>query len=127
MGQKNLVNTDKILLFKHTLFIPISLQPPLSLQSFLAMPAPACRQLLFEHSTFFFLGCLHVAVLLFQSCFHLLFSSFSLLASQVPCTLPSFFNLPNELALVYICPRSFPFPASSRKRLIGVSCLGSPM
>lgn len=72
VGQKNLVNIDKALLFKHTPFIPISLQAPLSLQSFLAMPALACGKLLFKHSTFF-LGCLHVAVLLFQSCFHFLF------------------------------------------------------
>lgn len=51
-GQKNLVNTDGILLFKHKPFIPISLQVPLSLQSSLAKPAPARIRLL-EHSTFF--------------------------------------------------------------------------
>lgn len=48
VGQKNLVNTDKILLFKHTPFIPISLQAPLSLQSFLAYASPSLLKAPFQ-------------------------------------------------------------------------------
>lgn len=73
-GQKNLVNTDGILLFKHKPFIPVSLQVPLSLQSSLAKPAPPRLRLL-KHSTFF-PGCLCVAVLLFQNCVLLHFGPF---------------------------------------------------
>lgn len=73
-GQKNLVNTDGILLFKHKPLIPISLQVPLSLQSSLAKPAPPRLRLL-KHSTFF-PGCLCVAVLLFQNCILLHFGPF---------------------------------------------------
>lgn len=52
VGQENLLNTDKILLFKCTPFIRTSLQAPFSLQSFLAMPAPVYGKLLFKHNTF---------------------------------------------------------------------------
>lgn len=125
-GQKNLVNTDGIHLFKHKPFIPLSLQVPLSLQSSLAKPAPPRLRLL-KHSTFF-PGCLCVAVLLFQNCvllhFGPFFSSPSLPCITVPCML-QFLPPPNELALAYICPRSLPLPAPSRKWWIGVSCLGS--
>lgn len=125
-GQKNLVNTDGIHLFKHKPFIPLSLQVPLSLQSSLAKPAPPRLRLL-KHSTFF-PGCLCVAMLLFQNCVLLHFGPFfpphHSLVSQILCML-QFLPPPNELALAYICPRSLPLPAPSRKWWIGVSCLGS--
>lgn len=124
VGQKNLINTDKILLFKHKPFIPISLQAPLSLQSFLAMPAPAHWKLVFKHSTIF-PGCLHIAVLLLQSCVHLI-SARSLLACQVLCMLSLFYPSNWVGSALYMPQIPAPLPASSRKWLIGISCLGSP-
>lgn len=132
--QKNFINTDKILLLKHTPFIPISPQAPLfspkfpSYASHSLLKTPFQTQYLFSRVS---PCCCASFPELLSSSFFFPSPSFSLLASYVLCMLPSFFfffflTLPNELALVYICPRSLPLPASSRKWLIGVSCLGSP-
>lgn len=130
VGQKNLVNTDKIFLFKHlkTFYIRFSAGSLLSLK-FPSYASSSSSKASFQTQYLF----TRVSVLLcFSSRAAFIFffplPSFSLLVSQVLCMLTSFvfFTLPKALAVVYIWPRSLPLPASSRQWLNGSHLPGLP-
>lgn len=121
VGQKNSVNTDKVFLFKHlkTFYIHFSAGSLLS-PKFPSYSSPSSSKPPFQTQYLF----TRVSVLL---CFSsraafIFFFPFLLF----PCLYPSSsacwhlsFTLPKALAVFYVCPRSLPLPASSRKRLIG--------
>lgn len=128
VGQKNLVNTDKILLFKHVKTFCIhfsagSLFSPKfpSCTSPSSSKAPFQTQYLFARVSVLLCFSSRAAFIFF---FPFLFFSPCLYPNSSACWHLSF-TLPKALALFYIWPRSLPLPASSRKWSIGVSCLAS--